>query len=143
VRIVLDSSVLVAALATPNPSSASRIVLAAAAAGVVRLVISDDLEAEYRRAVEYPRVARCSPRVDRQAFVSKILDAAERVEPGAAAGAVPSDADDDKVMAAAFGGAARYVLSLDRHLLDLRESRGVKVVTPGAFLDVLRASGFA
>ena len=142
-RVVLDSSVLVAALATPNPASASRIVLAAAAAGVVRLVVSDDLEAEYRRAVEYPRVARCAPRVDRQAFVSTLMDTAERIEPEAAAGVVPSDADDDKVMAAAFGGAAEYVLSLDRHLLDLRRCRGVKVLTPGAFLDVLRASGFA
>jgi hypothetical protein len=36
VRAVLDSSILVAALATPNPASASRIILAAAAAGVVR-----------------------------------------------------------------------------------------------------------
>ena len=142
-RVVLDSSVLVAALATPNPASASRVVLAAASAGAVRLVITDDLEVEYRRAVEYPRVARCAPRVDRQAFVSRIRDVAERCEPGAAAGVVPADPADDKVMAAAFGGAADYVLSLDRHLLDLRERRGVEVLTPGAFLGVLRASGFA
>ncbi len=40
VRVVIDSSVVVAALATPNPESASRVVLAAVAAGLVELVIS-------------------------------------------------------------------------------------------------------
>ena len=90
VRVVLDSSVLVAALATPNPASASRVVLAAASAGAVRLVITDDLEVEYRRAVEYPRVARCAPRVDRQAFgLQDQGDVAERCEPGAAAASSP------------------------------------------------------
>ena len=38
-RIVIDSSVVVAALATPNPESASRLVLAAVAAGLVELVV--------------------------------------------------------------------------------------------------------
>lgn len=142
-RVVLDFSVVVAALATPNPSSASRVVLAAAAAGVLTFIVSDDLEAEYRRAVEYPRVRRYAAEVDRQAFVSTIVDGAERVEPAAATGAVPADADDEKVMGAAFGGEAQFVISLDRHLLALRKSRGVRVLTPGAFLDVLRASGLA
>jgi predicted nucleic acid-binding protein len=57
---VLDSSILVAALATPNPASASRIILAAAAAGVVRY----------------------SAKVNRQAFVSAVVAVAERVEGG-------------------------------------------------------------
>jgi hypothetical protein len=57
---VLDSSILVAPLATPNPASASRIILAAAAAGVVRY----------------------SAKVNRQAFVSAVVAVAERVEGG-------------------------------------------------------------
>ena len=103
-RVVIDSSVIVAALATPNPESASRVVLAAVAAGVVELVITDELEAEYRRAVEYPQVKRYAAKVDRQAFVDAIVAAAERVEAGSAAGAVLADPGDDKVVAAALGG---------------------------------------
>jgi hypothetical protein len=52
-----------AALATPNPESASRVVLAAVAAGVVELVITDQLEAGYRPAVEYPKVKRYAAKV--------------------------------------------------------------------------------
>ena len=73
-RTVLDSSVLVATLMTPNPASASRIILAAAAAGAVRLVVTDALEEEYRRAVEYPQVVHYSAKVNRQAFVSAVVE---------------------------------------------------------------------
>lgn len=140
-RVVLDSSVLVAALATPNPASASRVVLAAAAAGLVQLVVTDDLEAEYRRAVEYPKVVRYAAKVNRQEFVSAVIAVAVKVDGAVAAGAVADDPTDDKVVAAALGGGAEVVVSLDRHLLDLGEDvPGVRVLRPGDFLVELRAS---
>lgn len=135
----LDSSILVAALATPNTAFASRTILAAAATGAVRLVITDELEAEYRRAVEYPRVVRYSAKLNRQAFVSAVVAVAVRVEGGEAAGVAPGDPADDMVMAAAFGGRADFVVSLDRHLLGPGEVRGVRVPRPGDFLRELRA----
>lgn len=137
-RTVLDSSVLVAALVTPNPASASRIILAAAAAGAVRLVVSDALEEEYRRAVAYPQVVRYSAKVNRQAFVSTVVAVADRVLAGEAKGRVARDPADDMVLAAAIGGRADWVVSLDRHLLDLAEVEGVRILRPGDFLVELR-----
>ncbi len=136
-RVVIDSSVVVAALATPNPESASRVVLTAVAAGLVDLIITDELEAEYRRAVEYPQVKRYAAKVDRQGFVDAIVAAADRVEAGSAAGAVLADPGDDMVVAAAIAGEAEFLVTLDRHLLDLGGVGGVpgsKVVRPGDFL---------
>ena len=137
-RTVLDSSVLVAALVTPNPASASRIVLAAAAAGAVRLVVTDALEEDYRRAVEYPQVARYSAKVNRRAFVSTVVAVADRVLAGEAKGLVARDPADDMLLAAAFGGRADWVVSLDRDLLGLAVVRGVRVLRPGDFLAELR-----
>ena len=137
-RVVIDSSVVVAALATPNPESASRVVLAAVAAGAVQLVITDEMEAEYRRAVECQHVRRYAAKVDRQGFVDSIVSTAERVEAGSAAGAVPADPGDDKVVAAAFAGRAAFVVTLDRHLLELGGLVGVLVLRPGDFLRELR-----
>jgi putative PIN family toxin of toxin-antitoxin system len=138
VRTVLDSSVLVAALVTPNPASASRIILAAAAAGAVRLVVTDALEEEYRRAVEYPQVVRYSAKVNRKAFVSAVVAVADRVLAGEAKGLVARDPADDMVLAAAIGGRADWVVSLDRHLIDLAEVEGVRILRPGDFLVELR-----
>jgi putative PIN family toxin of toxin-antitoxin system len=138
VRTVLDSSVLVAALVTPNPASASRIILAAAAAGAVRVVVTDALEEEYRRAVEYPQVIRYSAKVNRQTFISAVVAVADRVLAGDASGLVTRDPADDMVLAAAIGGRADWVVSLDRHLIDLAEVERVRILRPGDFLVELR-----
>ena len=137
-RVVIDSAVVVAALATPNPASASRVVLEAVAAGVMELVITDDLEAEYRRAVEYPKVRSRAARLDRQGFIDAIVATAERVEADTASGAVPADPGDDKIVAAALAGEAEFLVTLDRDLLDLAGLHGLATVRPGDFLQQLR-----
>jgi len=138
VRVVVDSSVLVAALVTPNPESASRTVLRAVAAGTVELVLTNELEAEYRRAVENPQVRRYATRFGRQAFVDAIVATAERVVGGLASGAVPADPDDEKVVAAAQAGNAEFIVTLDRDLLDLQAVGPIRVVRPGDLLHILR-----
>jgi predicted nucleic acid-binding protein len=56
----------------------------------------------------------------------------------------PASADDpkdDKYVAAALGGGAGFVVTLDRrHMLGLGAYQGVRFVTPGDFLAVLRLS---
>lgn len=138
-RVVLDTSVVVAALLTSNAQSAARVVLAAAVSGAVDLVVTDDLEAEYRRAVEYHQVRKLAAKVDRQAFVSGVVAMAKRVKPSDAAGAVKADPKDDQVVAAALGGGAAYLLSFDAHLTELGSVGQVKTLRPGDFLAVLRA----
>ena len=141
-RVLLDASVIVAALTTPNPASASRVVLSAAAAGAIQLLVTDDVEAEYRRAVEYPQVSRFAPRVDRQAFVAGVVELAERVTPATTRRLVAADPNDDMVVAAAIGGRADYLVSLDGHLLKLGKAGEFRILTPGALLDVLRRAGY-
>jgi predicted nucleic acid-binding protein/predicted nucleotidyltransferase len=105
---------------------------------VVELVITDEFEAEYRRAVEDPQVRRYAAKVDRQKFVDAIVGAAERVEASSAAGAVPADPGDDKVVAAALAGSAAFIVTLDHHLLELGWPTGVLFLRPGDFLRELR-----
>ncbi len=53
-------------------------------------------------------------------------------------GTIPADPADEKFLACAVDGMADYLVSGDRHLLDLGEFRGTPVVTLRAFLEVLR-----
>ena len=93
---------------------------------------------EYRRAVEYPQVVRYSPKVNRQAFVSSVVAVADRAQAGEAKGLVARDPADEMVLAAAIGRRAEWVVSLDRHLLDLAEVAGVRLLRPCDFLVELR-----
>jgi predicted nucleic acid-binding protein len=141
VKVILDASAVVAAVATKNPRSATRVLIEAATAGVFALVVTDEIEAEYRDAVDREKVKRAAPRVDRLAFVDAIVGMAERVDAGEDVRVVVKDPKDDKYVAAALAAQVEYVVSFDRrHLVALGEHRGVRFVTPGDFLAVLRSS---
>ena len=136
-RVILDASVVVAAVATKNPRSASRLVIEAGALGACDLIVTDEIVAEYRDAVEREKVKRATPRgLNRLALVDAIVGMAERVEPAPGVRVVTKDPKDDKYVAA-----AEYVVSFDRrHLVALGTHEGVRFVTPGDFLRVLRSS---
>jgi len=48
------------------------------------------------------------------------------------------DPDDDAVLEAALAAGAEVVISGDSHLLDLKEFRGVRIVSPASFLDEIK-----
>lgn len=48
--------------------------------------------------------------------------------------AVADDPDDDKVIECALAGEAAYIVSGDRHLLDLKEYEGIVIVRANEFL---------
>jgi hypothetical protein len=63
---------------------------------------------------------------------------ADSVEGAASLSAVGADPDDNKYLVAALEGRADFVVSGDRHLLDLGEYEGVRIITPRAFLTMLQ-----
>lgn len=44
------------------------------------------------------------------------------------------DSDDDKFLECAVEGNANFIVSQDSHLLKLKEFRGIRILTPSAFL---------
>jgi putative PIN family toxin of toxin-antitoxin system len=57
--------------------------------------------------------------------------------------AVAADPDDDAVLECAVLGQAQFVVSGDRHLLDLRSFQGVQIVRAADFLERLQNSPIA
>jgi hypothetical protein len=45
--------------------------------------------------------------------------------------------DDDEIIACALEAEADYIITGDPHLLNLKEYRGIRIVTPRAFLEIL------
>ena len=115
-RIVLDTTVLVAA--AYNPRSASRQVVEACLAGELTPVVSGALRREYEFILA--RAAGGRPYLER---VDQLLDGAEVVEPARAPRVVLGDPGDDKLVAAALAAGAALVTS-DAHLLALAGREG-------------------
>jgi len=51
---------------------------------------------------------------------------------------VAQDPSDDVFLAAALEGRANYIVTLDRHLLNIKQYHGVQIVRPALFLRHLR-----
>ena len=51
---------------------------------------------------------------------------------------VAQDPSDDVFLAAALEGRADYIVTLDRHLLDIKQYHGIQIVRPALFLRHLR-----
>lgn len=133
-RLVLDASVVLAALLTPNRRSAYCVLVEAIGTGLVQLVVSAPVMAEYRRTVE--EHAAGSHLDDPLGFVLDLGAAAEQVEPTSVQ-VVKADPSDDVYLGTALAGQASHLATFDRrHLLRLDPWKGVRVLTPG---DVLRA----
>ncbi len=50
---------------------------------------------------------------------------------------VKDDINDNKFIEAAISGNADYIITQDNHLLKIKEFRGIKILTPKDFLDII------
>jgi len=137
-RVVLDASVVIAAVCARNRRSASCILIEAAAVGLVHASVSPPIVVEYQRKVADPEIAAIAAVPDPSRFALDLIEVAELVEPDLVE-AVPGDPSDGVYLGTALAGRARYLATFDaRHLLPLDPFRGVRIVKPGAVLRALR-----
>lgn len=74
---------------------------------------------------------------ERKAFIQNIIDISFLVLDQKILNVVKDDPDDDKFLAAAFLGNADYVISGDKHLLNLKTYKNIKIIEPSEFVKLL------
>jgi putative PIN family toxin of toxin-antitoxin system len=128
VRLVLDTNVVVSALiwgGTPLK------LLQAAVEGDTELYTSPALLAELRDVLAREhlasQLARVRPSIEQA--IGYYGELAIGVSPLSTPRAVPGDANDDHVMAAALAAHADLVVSGDKHLLSMRSHEGIAIVS--------------
>ena len=137
-RVVLDSNIFVSGVLTRRGTAAHLLDLWRARRFV--LVSAEPILTEVEAVLHRPRlsekyhlhpedIAQLMDLLRREALLVPLLTDVS--------GAIPADPADEKFLACAVDGMADYLVSGDRHLLDLGEYRGVPIVTLSAFLEVL------
>ena len=130
-RVVLDTNVVVSALFFGGQP---RAVLDAWADGRLEVILTPSILDEYLRVCD--RLRSSYPNADYQAFLFGLAAHGTLMPDPHGGGAITADPDDDKFMWCASKAAAT-VVSGDRHLLDVDGWKGIRVMTPGAFLETL------
>ena len=129
-RVVLDTNVLVSHLLFPggNPSK----ILDLAAAGKMTLVLSEDILREMEGVLR----AKFGFDPGRAAAAEGSLRAvSEVVRPRHWVEAVRNDESDNRILECALSGKAQVIVTGDKkHLLPLKEFRGVQILSPSEFI---------
>jgi len=139
-RAVLDTNVIVSAVLSPGSPPDS--ILRASRRGAFDLVTSAPLLRELSEVLGRPPIAErlgWTPE-ERASFIAALSDFAAIVAPRRKLQVVKADPADNRVLEAAVAGSVDYVVSGDRHLLELGSYEGIPIVTPARFAAILVAS---
>ena len=129
-KVVPDTNTIVSAIGWEGPP---RRILLALREGTQTLVISPDLLRELTGVLRYPKLRL----VARHPLLPEILSWIHRPEhityPSERIEAFKADPADNLVLEAAAAGKAEVVVSGDRHLLALKQFRGIPIMTAASF----------
>jgi putative PIN family toxin of toxin-antitoxin system len=130
--VVLDASTLVSAALKAN--SVPERALLRAMTEPNSLILSREIEDEYREVILRPKFDRFVSVERRQLILDLVIFAGERVEPVVAV-LECRDPKDDKYLALAAAGNADVIVSSDaRHLLPMHPWRGILILSPANYL---------
>lgn len=133
-RAVLDTNVLISSvISTGVPHE----IVLKGFSSEYQIVVSVATLTEFRDTLlKYPEKFHMDEE-DVQQEVETIRYFAEFVDPDEEITAVKDDPDDDKFLEAAVAGNVDYIVSGDRHLLDLDSFQGIDIVEPRTFYELL------
>jgi uncharacterized protein len=132
VRVVLDSSVIVAAVLSPQGPSGQ----------VVELALRGEVEVVgSRQLMAAAAVAQVVSAEAGEMVAAVLADLSQMVQVGSVP-EVARDRDDDMVVAVALAGRAEYVVTHDHDLLALnRRDLGISFIEPARLLEVVAFLG--
>jgi len=133
-RIVIDTNVIVSALIFYK-STTMQSFIEAKEKGV--FLISDNILSELIDVLSRPKFDRYLSREIREDFLAslfteaEIIKITEKIE-------VCRDSKDNKFLEVAVNGNATHIITGDGDLLELHPFRGISILTPRQFLEVIR-----
>ncbi len=129
-RIILDTNVFVSGVFFTGPPHQ---ILEAWRDGKLNLVISPEILEEYQRVGA--TLAEQFPPVSLKRILELVMIHAEIVAVPPLPEPVCTDPDDDKFFACAVASKVHCIVSGDKHLLQVTDYKGVRVLKPREFVD--------
>lgn len=129
-RVVLDTNIVVS---TALPGSRLQLIVEAWKRRRCHLLVSHAIFEEYLRVLTYPKFQLSSQDIAR-IIEADLLPYVEFVSVTSRVEAVADDPADNMFLACAIDGRAQVIVSGDHHLLDLKQFRGIPILTARQFL---------
>ena len=131
IRLVLDTNTLISAIGWRD--SKQRRILEACLFKKYLLIESDGLLKEFMTVISRPKFSFVSEEQKRE-FVTRLISHCEIVEPRKKLNIIKQDPADNKVLECSLEGKAHYIITGDRHLLNLKQFGKTAILTASEFL---------
>lgn len=135
--VVLDTNAIVSASLSPRGNPAE--IIRRWETDEFDIATSPDLIQELKKALGYDQVRKYTKVSDEdlQSLLSRFQTITIIVDPQTTLYVVDKDPDDNRVLECALAARAHYVVTGNKHLLDLKEYQGIIILTPATFLSLL------
>jgi putative PIN family toxin of toxin-antitoxin system len=128
-RVVSDTNVIIAAFFWKgHPRTLYDLIRAKK----ITMLLSRDIQAELIRVLAYKKFGLSSQEI--KPFVRSIRANSEFIEVNRKVSQIAADPTDNIFLACAADGHADYIISGDRHLLEVINFEGIQIVNPKDFL---------
>ena len=103
----------------------------------LRLISSSGLMAELTSILAEERISKYVTKSDAERFLRYVGRRTILAKTRSSFKVIKDDTKDDDVLNTAYSGEAKYIVSGDKHLISLREFKGIRIVTVSEMLDIL------
>ena len=133
-KIVIDTNVFISELLFRG--STSRLV-SFWQKGMVSVLLSSEVLKEYAKVLAYPKFKLTKKEI-RGVIEQELLPYVIPVKVKNHLDVITQDPSDNKFLELAKTGSADYILSGDKHLLEIKDFQGIKIVTTAVFFDIFK-----
>jgi putative PIN family toxin of toxin-antitoxin system len=135
-RVVLDTNIIISALLFRGKAGA---MVPLWQSQQIKLLASGDMIREYARVLSYPKF-HLEEKEIRELLNEEILPFVTPITVTHTPAVIAKDPSDDKFLACAVMGRAEWIVSGDRHLLDLKSHHKIPIVDLAVFLSHIISS---
>ena len=134
-NVVCDTNVLISGILFGGHA---RQILRLSSQGVITNFISPDILRELEDVLLRPKFGIHTEQV--LSIISLVKDSFELVVPNLRVDKILNDPDDNHILETAAEADASFIISGDKHLLDLMEWKGIRVISPAEFMEKIIGS---
>jgi putative PIN family toxin of toxin-antitoxin system len=128
-RVVLDTNVLVSAFLFDGKP---RELFGKIISGSIRCFLSESILHEFNEVLQRPKFG--VPHEVCQQIIQELYAICEVVAPSSRIDVVRSDPDDNRILECALEAKADFLVTGDRHLLEIGTFRGIEILDPASCL---------
>lgn len=134
-KVVLDTNVIISGLLNSEGSPAQVVDLWIN--GSIKVATSPALIEEVLNVITRPKFKPLGSLDERCELIKKLFEHAEIVNPSEKLEIIADDEADNRVLECALTCKADYIVTGDSHLLSLKNYRGIKILSPHEFAQIV------